>query len=144
MSARINLGNIHAGITLGGGVDLGLDDVNVDADANVSGALDLGLDDIRVRELAPVRADAAVSVAVKELPVIRTDSNVDLGLDDIRIRELAPVRVELSMRPLRVTLPLSYKFCIELFGIPLLKFSLCGQGMAIAEEYQAREAEKCR
>jgi hypothetical protein len=113
--------------------DIGLSQIQADVDAH--------LNDIRIKELAPVRADLAIT----DLPIVRTEStaNVDLGLDDIRIRELAPVRVELAFKPVRVHLPMNYSFCIELFGVRLFKFSLCGEGMVIAEDYRPRASERC-
>ena len=161
MSGNINLGSISAGLTLAGGVDVNIDElanalttgIRVDAGLGnvglrVTGDVDVGLDNVRVdagldnlriKELAPIGA----TVSVKDLPVIQTDSRVDLGLDDIRLRELPPVKLELSVSPLRMHLPLSYSFCLEIFGIRLFRFSLCGEGMAIAEDYEARPAERC-
>lgn len=163
MSADINLDNINVDLELSGSADFGLDaiasaltsgvkaDVGLDSigvSAQVQGGVDVGLgnvnadvglDDIRIRELAPVRVEASI----KELPLLRTDSKVDLGLDDIRIRELPPIQFELSFRPIRVHLPLNYSFCIELFGIRLFKFSLCGEGMAVAEDHRPHATERC-
>lgn len=175
MSVRVPLDNIHAGVTLGGGVDLGLDDINLGGgvdlgldninlggsvdvgldNINLGGSvdvgldninlgggvdLDLGLDDIRLKELPTVKVEAAI----KELPLVRSDSKVDLGLDNIRIREFPALKLELALKPLRLHLPLNYKFCIEVLGIPIFKFALCGEGMAIAEDYVPRETETCR
>lgn len=161
MSTDVNLSNIDVDLTLGGTVDFGLDaiasvlstGVNVDAglgaigvtvggtlDAGLGGiSADLGLDDIRLKELPVVRVQAAVT----ELPLIRTDSKLDLGLDNIRIQELPTIRFELSLRPIRVHLPLSYQFCIEIFGKRLFKFSVCGEGMAITEDYKPHATERC-
>ena len=152
----VDLGNIDVGLDadFSGGVDIGLDAVanalttGIRATATVAGGLDiglanvnadLGLDDIRLRELATIKLEAAI----KELPLIRTDSKVDLGLDDIRIRELPELKLELGFRPIRVHLPLNYSFCVELFGFRLFKFSVCGEGMAIAEDYKAHATEVC-
>lgn len=143
----VDLGNIDVGLDadFSGGVDIGLDAVasalttGVKAGVSVSGGLDVGLDDIRLRELATLKVEASV----KELPLIRTDSKVDLGLDDIRIRELPELKLELGFRPIRVHLPLNYSFCIELFGFRLFRFSLCGEGMAIAEDFKAHATERC-
>ena len=163
MSADINLDNINVDLDLSGSADLGLDaiaqaltegvnasvDVGLDdIDAKLQGSVDLGLDDvradvglddIRIKELPAVRVEASV----KELPVIRTDSKVDLGLDDIRIQELPPFRFDFALRPIRVHLPLNYSFCVELFGIRLFKFSVCGEGMVVTEDYHPRDAERC-
>jgi hypothetical protein len=163
MSADINLDNINVDLDLSGGADFGLDEIanalttgikadvglaNVGVGVTVAGALDVGLsnidadvglDDIRIKELPTIDVQASI----KELPVIRTDSKVDLGLDDIRIQQLPPIQFELSFRPIRVHLPLNYSFCIELFGIRLLRFSVCGEGMAVAEDYHPHATERC-
>jgi hypothetical protein len=151
MSARVNLGDINVDLDLSGDLDFGLDELanrlglGVKADVGlanigVNGALDVGLDDIRLKELPVIRAEASI----KEIPVIRTNSKVDLGLDNIRIQELPPIRFELSFKPLRVHFPLNYSFCLELLGIRLFKFSVCGEGMVVTEDYQPRATERCR
>jgi hypothetical protein len=157
MSANVNLNNIRARLTFGGLLDIGLDAIaqalrdgiradvglsNVKADvglSNIRADANIGLNDIRLRELPIVRVEASI----KELPLIRSDSKVDLGLDNIRIQELPPIQLELAIRPTRVHLPLSYSFGIELFGFRLFKLSLCGEGMVITEDYEARETERC-
>ena len=163
MSTDVNLADIHAGLTLGGAADFGLDEI---ANALTSGVnatvglgldrigvtvggtidvglgdvnADLGLDNIRLKELPVVRLEASI----KELPVIRTDSKVDLGLDNVRIAELPTIRFELSFRPIRVHLPLNYQFCLEVFGKRWFKFSVCGEGMAITEDYKPHATERC-
>jgi hypothetical protein len=163
MSADINLDNINVDLALSGAADFGLDAVagalaNLGVEARGGLDLDVGLDDVRITELATIRAEASI----KEIAPINTNSTVDLGLDDvkvdlgldnvkvdlglddIRIRELPPIRFELSFRPIRVHLPLNYSFCLELLGVRLFKFSVCGEGMAIGEDYQPRETERCR
>jgi hypothetical protein len=150
MSADIHLDNIHAAIGLSGALDFHLDDI---AQALTTGVkISAGLDNIRVTELPEVRVSAAVtqlpevrvSAAITELPVIRTDSKIDAGLDNIRIQELPPIKLEFSFRPIRIHLPLNYSFSIELLGFRLFKFSLCGEGMAITEDYQPHTTESCR
>jgi hypothetical protein len=129
------------GATLGGTVGLNLGRTEIDA----------GLDNIRLTELAPVRLEAAIKeiapvrleASIKEIAPIRTDSKVDLGLDDIRLTELPPIQLELGMRPFRLHLPLNYSFCLELFGVRLFKFSICGEGMAISEDYHPHATERC-
>lgn len=163
MSADINLDNINVDLDLSGAADLGLDaiagaltsgvnatvglgldNISVQVQGGVDVGLgnvraDLGLDDIRLKELPTVRVEASV----KELPVIRTDSQVDLGLDNIRIQELPPFRFDFAFRPIRIHLPLNYSFCIELFGFRLFKFSVCGEGMVVTEDFQPHETERC-
>jgi hypothetical protein len=140
------------------GVDVGLDELANALKEGVKATVtldkvtvDAGLTDIRLKELATVRVEASVKelvpvrleAAVKELPLIRTDSKVDLGLDDIRITQLPPIQLELAVRPIRVHLPLNYSFCFELFGIRLFKLSICGEGMAVTEDYHPHASERC-
>lgn len=125
------------GATLGGtlGANLG---GTVGANLGGGVAVDLGLDDVRVKELPKIETDSSVSI--KELPRIE----VDLGLDNIRVSELPPVQLELGFRPFRLHLPLNFKFCLEVFGVTLFKFSVCGEGMAIGEDNQPRQTEQCK
>jgi hypothetical protein len=153
MSADINLDNIHADLALSGNLDLGLDDVGVSVHGGVDiglgtiaatlsqgirAAVDLGLDNVRAA------VDAGLNeIRIKELPLIRSESELDLGLDNIRIAQLPPIQLEVAVRPTRVHLPLSYAFSIELFGIKVFKFSLCGEGMVISEDYKPHATERC-
>lgn len=151
--------NIHATLTLAGGssdigVDLSGTDISVGATlggtvgtnlggtvgANLGGGLtlDVGLDNVRVKELPKIETDSSISV--KELPKIE----VDLGLDDIRIAEFPPLQLELGFRPFRLHLPVNFKFCLEVLGVTLFKFSICGEGMAIGEDNQPRQTEQCK
>lgn len=157
MSADINLDNINVDLDLSGSADFGLDAIALalTQGINASVAVNAGLDNIVANakvdaglDKVKIVADADIGlddVRIKELPIIRTDSKIeaDLGLDDIRIRELPTIRFELSMRPIRIHLPLKYSFCLELFGVKLFKFSVCGEGMAITEDNQPRETERC-
>jgi hypothetical protein len=142
----------HIGITLGGG--LAVDPIRIDPlsvgvtalpqiNAAVTGLPIIKLE-ASVKELPVLKLEASV----KELPLIRTDSKldakIDAGLDNIRITELPPIHFELGFRPIRVHLPLNYHFCFELFGKPIFKFSVCGEGMLIGEDYQAHETEQCK
>jgi predicted metalloprotease len=158
MSTDVDLSNIGVTLTLGAstdfdigldsiatalttGVKLGLDNIKVDA----------GLGDIRIQQLAPIQVGLTqlptVNLAVKELPLIQTDSKlnakIDAGLDNIRITELPPIQLEFSFKPIRLHFPLNYTFSIELCGFRLFKFSLCGEGMVISEDYQPRKTESC-
>jgi hypothetical protein len=97
-----------------------------------------------ITQLPEIRTDSKVSAAITELPEIRTDSKVDLGLDNIRIRELPPLLLELAARPFRLHLPLNFTFCLEVLGVRLFKFSVCGEGMAIGEGYEPHKTEQCK
>jgi hypothetical protein len=161
MSAEIDLTDVNA--TIDGGI---LSDVNIDIgnldnirlkEVNIAAGLNdirlkevnvsAGLNDIRLKEvnvnagLDDIRLKE-INVAIKEVAPI--NAKVDLGLDNIRIEELPPFQFEFAFRPIRIHLPLNYTFCLELLGIRLFKFSVCGEGMAIAEDYVAKESERCQ
>jgi hypothetical protein len=138
MSADINLDNVNVDLDLSGGADFGLDAIAGALTSGVNASVALGLDN--------VKADVDVGlddIRIKELPLIRSDSKLDLGLDNIRIQELPPFRFDFSMRPIRIHLPLNYSFCVEIFGIRLFKFSVCGEGMVVTEDYHAHATERC-
>jgi predicted metalloprotease len=162
MSTDVDLSNIGVTLTLGGitDIDIGLDSIATALTTGVKLGLDnikvdAGLGDIRIQQLAPIQIGLTqlpvVNVAVKELPLIQTDSKVDAkldakidaGLDNIRITELPPIQLEFSFKPIRIHFPLNYSFSIELCGFRLFKFSLCGEGMVISEDYQPRKTESC-
>lgn len=159
--------------------------------ANFSGALDLDLDEIRIKELPPVEFRVSelsdfnfrvkelpvivlkADIGIKELPIIRLESNskldvkldstsklestskldttsklesnskVDLGLDNIRIRELPTLKFELGFKPVRFHFPINYQWRLTLFGYELFKFNTCGESQVIAEDYVARSTESC-
>jgi hypothetical protein len=130
--------SIANALTTGVTVKAGLDNITVHA----------GLDNIAIKELkasleAKITQLVPIDLKITELPKIVTDSTLDLGLDNIRIAELPPVQLELAVRPVRVHLPLNYTFCLELFGMRLFKFSICGEGMVISEDYKAHATERC-
>jgi hypothetical protein len=74
--------------------------------------------------------------------VLNSDSQVDLNLD-VRISELPQIDLQLGLRPMRFHLPLSYEFCLKIFGIKVFEFKTCGEGMFIVEDYKAKSTEKC-
>jgi hypothetical protein len=151
MSADINLDNINADVDLGGSLDLGIDaiaqaltqGIKVDVGlANIvaNAKVDVGLDDIQANAKVDVGLDDIKAVAKVDagLDNVQVRAQADLGLNDIRIRELPTIRFELSMRPIRIHLPLKYSFCLELLGLRLFKFTVCGEGMAITEDNHPR------
>ena len=136
----------------GGGtsVELGIDEAATSiANALTTGVtVKAGLDNIAIKELkasleAKITQLVPIDLKITELPKIVTDSKIDLGLDDIRIAELPPLQLELGVRPVRVHLPLNYTFCLELFGVRLFKFSICGEGMVVSEDYKPHATERC-
>lgn len=136
----------------GGGtsIELGIDEAATSiANALTTGVtVKAGLDNIAIKELkasleAKITQLVPIDLKITDLPKIVTDSTLDLGLDNIRIAELPPVQLELAVRPVRVHLPLNYTFCLELFGVRLFKFSICGEGMVISEDYKPHATERC-
>lgn len=128
------------GTTVSGGLDLDLDNIKITAfpekalktESTIAGGLDLGLDDIRIKEFPATP--------------LKTDSKMDLGLDDIRIKELPRIdlNTQVSVKPTRVHLPMNYKLSLGVMGVELFAVNLCGEGMAIIEDYQQHETEGCR
>ncbi|WP_020405576.1 hypothetical protein [Hahella ganghwensis] len=145
MSVDVALDNIRIKelptINLGGGVDLDLDNIRIKELPSIDIDLDadLGLDNIRLTELAPI------NVGITSLPLVRleTNSKVDLGLDNIRIRELPQLDFQFGLRPMRFHFPLSYRFCLTLFGCRIVQFETCGEGMIVAEDYHPHKTETC-
>jgi hypothetical protein len=149
MSVEIPLDNIRVALGLAGNVDFDLDQIasaltsGVKADVTlgtVNANIKAGLDDIRIKEIDKIEVEAKTDSKLEA----KTDSKVDAGLDNIRITELPPIQLELSMRPIRIHLPLNYSFCFEFLGKKLFKLSFHGEGMVVTEDYTARPTEGCR
>ncbi len=113
-------------------------------DFNLGGGVDVGADDIRVKELPLIRFDTIhLESAITAIPKITTESTVALGLDDIRIKELPMIELEFSVKPTRVHYPAHYKFCGAIFGTEIFSFSICGESMMVAEPYLPHRMEIC-
>lgn len=113
----------------------------INTTTTVGGSLDAGLDDIRIKEIGPV---ALISTStLNSDSKLTSDSKVDLGLDDIRIKELPRIDLQFSMKPTRVHFPVNLHFGLSSFGVPLLTFSICGETMAIVEDYVPHKTEIC-
>ncbi len=147
-------------------VDVPLNDIRIKQlpTINLGGGVDFDLDEIRIRELAPISIGVTelpdinfnASLSVDSLPTIqavtdsavrtdstvKTDNKVDLALD-VRVRELPRFDIQLGLRPMRFHFPLSYRFCLKLFGFRVFEFETCGEGMVIAEDYVPRKQEEC-
>ncbi|WP_166263958.1 hypothetical protein [Marinobacter caseinilyticus] len=143
------------GIEFAGGIDFDLDEIRIRELAPISiGVTELPAINIGVTNLPDV--NVIVSLSVDNLPTIaldsdsrlntdstvKTDNKVDLDLD-VRIRELPQLDVQLGLRPMRFHFPLNYRFRLTLFGIKVFEFETCGEGMIVAEDYQAKSAEQC-
>jgi hypothetical protein len=50
---------------------------------------------------------------------------------------------DVGMKPTRIHNPLHYTFCISLFGLEIMTFAICGEGMTIIEPYNQHKAERC-
>ena len=140
MSADISIPQDYA-LTLGGGVDLGLEELK---DMKINA----GLDNIKINNIPKITVDAGLSdIRLKEFPKdpLKTDSKVDMGLNDIRITQLPKIELDaqFSVKPTRVHLPMNYRLSIGVMGYELLGFALCGEGMIITEEYQKHTTEEC-
>lgn len=104
---------------------------------NLGGGVDVGLDDIRVTQLPLIRLATQARV--------NTDSKVDMGLDNLRIREIAPIdtSLTLAMKPTRVHYPVNLHFGVGVLGFELLKFSVCGESMVVVEDFTPHKTEVC-
>ena len=107
----------------------------------LGGGVDMDLDNIHVKEIPKIQLETTVSV--KELPKITTDSKVDAGLDNIHIKELPKIELDLGIKPTRIHMPMHTQICLSILGIKLLKLSVCGENMLITEPYVPRKAERC-
>lgn len=154
-------------------VDVPLDNIRIKEfpTINLAGGVDFDLDEIRIKELAPImlgitelpdinlnakldpltvntnsklETDSKLKTdsTLKTDSVLNTDNRVDLNLG-VRILELPQIDIQLGLRPVRIHLPLSYEFCLKVFGVKVFEFKTCGEGMMIAEDYKAKSTEKC-
>ncbi len=141
LAVDAGLDNIGIGVSRLPKIEIGVDDLKIDA----------GLNDVRIRELAPIRVTADASI--QKIPKIEAEidagldnirADVDLGLDNIRLRELAPIQLEIGIRPTRVHFPVNMKISGSLLGCEIWSLSTCGESMVIVEDYVAHETEQCR
>jgi len=154
-------------------VDVPLDNIRIKEfpTINLAGGVDFDLDEIRIKELAPIilgitelpdinlnakldpltvntnsklETDSKLKTdsTLKTDSVLNTDNRVDLNLG-VRILELPQIDIQIGLRPVRIHLPLSYEFCLKVFGVKVFEFKTCGEGMMIAEDYKAKSTEKC-
>ena len=113
-------------------------DVNIPSAYTITlaGAADLDLDNVRIKEIPVIRLETSI----KEIPKV----TMDLGLDNVRIRELPKIDADIGIKPTRVHMPMHTQVCLSIFGINLLKLSLCGENMMITEPYVPRHTERCQ
>ena len=102
-------------------LDMGLDDVSIDTNSQV----DMGLDNMK----------------------LSSDSKVDMGLDNVNICLNMGIK---EMPKMKVHIPTNYDFGLELFGIKIMNFSVCGKTMMISEDnptqmfYHPKKKEEVR
>ena len=64
----------------------------INSTTTLGGALDLDLDNIRIKEIAPI----TLTSTLKSDSKLTSDSKVDMGLNDIRIKELPRIDLHLQ------------------------------------------------
>ena len=74
------------------------------------------------------------ALSVKELPKIVLEADTTSNVN-IAIKEIPDVRAHL---------PAHYDLGISLFGVEIIRFSLCGESQFITEKYKPRSPEVCR
>jgi hypothetical protein len=125
--------------------------MSIDLNSTLGGGVDIDLDNIRIKELPQISTNSTVTLGldnihVKELPQINTNSTVALGLDNIRIKELPSLdlHLELALKPTRVHFPVNLRVGFCALGYEILSFCLCGESMVVTEDYKPHTAEGCR
>lgn len=115
----------------------------INSTATLGGALDLDLDNIRIKEIAPITLTS--NSTLKSDSKLTSDSKVDMGLNDIRIKELPRIELHLqtAMKPTRVHFPVNLRFGLCTLGIELLAFCVCGETMVVVEDYVPHKTEIC-
>ena len=118
-------------------------DYTIKSTATLGGALDLDLDNIRIKEIAPISLTS--NSTVKSDSKLTSESKVDMGLNDIRIKELPRIELHLeaAMKPTRVHFPVNLRFGLSTLGIELLAFCVCGESMVVVEDYVPHKTEIC-
>jgi hypothetical protein len=125
--------------------------MSIDFNSTLGGGVDIDLDNIRIKELPQINTDSKVAlgldnIRIKELPQINSDSKVALGLDNIRIKELPSLdlHLELALKPTRVHFPVNLRMGFCALGYEILSLCLCGESMVVTEDYRPHTAEGCR
>ncbi len=115
----------------------------INSTATLGGALDLDLDNIRIKEIAPI--SLTTNSTLQSDSKLTSDSKVDMGLNDIRIKELPRIElhVQTAMKPTRVHFPVNLRFGLCTLGIELLAFCVCGESMVVVEDYVPHKTEVC-
>ena len=151
--------SIATNSTIAGGLDLDLDEIRIkelpeiivktDSNLNLTSNSDVNVNsnsDVNVNSNSDVNVNSNSDVDLNSNSKVdlKSDSKVDLGLDNLRIKELPTIDLQLGLKPMRFSFPLSYKLSFSLFGKKIFDFKVCGENMAIVEDYKARKAEQCK
>lgn len=110
--------------------------------------VDADLDNIRVKELPRIQLEAdtksEVDISVKDLPRIEFAVK-EMPAFEFAVKELPTVNFALTEIPsVRAHVPSHYDYGLCLFGLEVLRFSLCGETQVITEKYVPRAPEECR
>jgi hypothetical protein len=110
--------------------------------------VDADLDNIHVKELPKIFLDAEtrsdVKVSVEKMPRIEFAVK-ELPRVEFSVKELPTVNFALKEIPsVRAHVPSHYDYGLCVFGLEVLRFSLCGETQVITEKYIPRAAEECR
>ena len=129
-------------VTLAGGLDVGLDNVNVDMGLdNVN--VDMGLDNINVdMGLDNINADLGLDAinATVDAGLDKINAKIDAGLDNIKLdMGLNNINACLNfgikeIPSVRVHLPTKYEFGIKVIGLKIFSFFINGKSMLVTED----------
>ncbi len=109
-----------------------------DVDLTLGGSVDMGLDDIRINHIAPITLGTTSTLT--STSALTTTNAVSLSVERLPRIQLD---VTMAMRPTRVSFPVNYKFGVKSMGMELFCFHVCGESMMIVEDYVPRPAELC-
>jgi len=137
---KINVGltelpDINLGVTTLPEIKIGLTelpDININPiELNTSSTL---------LSLSTVKTDSTVTTesTIKSDSQLNTDNKIELA-----VTELPQIDIQLGFRPVRVHIPINYKFGFTLFGYKIFEFNTCGEGMIIAEDFKTKATEHC-
>jgi hypothetical protein len=109
-----------------------------DVDLTLGGSVDMGLDDIRINNIAPITLGTTSTLT--STSALTTTNAVSLSVERLPRIQLD---VTMAMRPTRISFPVNYKFGVKSMGMELFCFHVCGESMMIVEDYVPRPAELC-
>lgn len=120
--------------------------------------VDADLDNIHVKEIPRIefalKEIPRVEFALKEMPqvdfALKEIPKIEFGVTEMpriefALKELPPINVALTDVPnIRAHIPAQYDLGLSIFGVEVLRLSLCGESQVITEKYVPRRAEACR